>query len=526
MLRKIRTGLAIVFFVLITLLFLDFSGFFHAYFSWMAKIQLVPAILALNFGVVMLLLLLTLLFGRVYCSVICPLGVYQDVVSRIASWRKKNRFRFQKGCSWMRYLFLGLFVVGMVAGLGAWASLIEPYSIYGRMVTHLFSPVYRGVNNLLALWAEHVDSYAFYRVDILFKGTVAFLVALGFFLVVTVWAWRNGRGYCNHICPVGTVLGLVSRWSLFRPVIDTDKCRNCHRCERNCKSSCIDLEHHQIDYSRCVACMDCLSQCKFDGVHYRPVWKRASQVGKKTMSVEPDKVKVLSSDPAPVEGTGSGANIVDGIGSGADMDRRKFLTTSATALALGGMAMAQTKVDGGLAEIIDKQAPQRHTPITPPGSLGIDNMAVHCTSCQLCISACPNHVLRPSSRMEDFMKPECSYEIGYCRPECTRCSEVCPAGAIRRISVAEKTSIQIGHAVWIPDNCVVLTDHVSCGNCARHCPSGAITMHPAKGTEAGSLLVPMVDTERCIGCGACENLCPARPLSAIYVEGHEQHRMV
>ena len=125
-----------------------------------------------------------------------------------------------------------------------------------------------------------------------------------------------------------------------------------------------------------------------------------------------------------------------------------------------------------------------------------------------------------------FMQPEMSYERGYCRPECTRCSEVCPTGAIRPITVAEKSSIQIGHAVWVKANCIPLTDGVSCGNCARHCPVGAIQMVASDPAVADSPKIPVVNTERCIGCGTCENLCPARPFSAIYVEGHKQHRII
>ncbi len=124
------------------------------------------------------------------------------------------------------------------------------------------------------------------------------------------------------------------------------------------------------------------------------------------------------------------------------------------------------------------------------------------------------------------MQPEVSYERGYCRPECTRCSEVCPTGAIRLLDRAEKSATQIGHAVWLRENCVVLTDGVNCGNCARHCPTGAITMILSEDGIWDSPEIPMVDTERCIGCGACENLCPARPYSAIYVEGHPVHRKV
>ncbi|MDE6160064.1 MAG: 4Fe-4S dicluster domain-containing protein, partial [Muribaculaceae bacterium] len=150
----------------------------------------------------------------------------------------------------------------------------------------------------------------------------------------------------------------------------------------------------------------------------------------------------------------------------------------------------------------------------------------HCTACQLCVASCPNGVLRPSTDPERLMQPESSYEHGYCRPECTECSNVCPARAILPLTREDKSSVQIGHAVWVKDNCVPLTDGVECGNCARHCPTGAIQMVPSDHNDENSKKIPVVNEARCIGCGACENLCPARPFSAIYVEGHERHRIV
>ena len=183
-------------------------------------------------------------------------------------------------------------------------------------------------------------------------------------------------------------------------------------------------------------------------------------------------------------------------------------------------------MDGGLAEIEDKVAPERQTPLTPPGSLSASNMQTRCTGCQLCISECPNQVLRPSDDLLHLMMPTMSYERGYCRPECNRCSEVCPAGAIKPIRKEDKASTQIGHAVWIKKNCIPLTDGVSCGNCARHCPAGAIEMVPSDPEDESSPEIPVVNEARCIGCGACEYLCPARPFSAIYVEGHEVHKEV
>ena len=211
---------------------------------------------------------------------------------------------------------------------------------------------------------------------------------------------------------------------------------------------------------------------------------------------------------------------------GPDNGRRSFLAVASWFAAGSWIRAQEKKVDGGLAVIEEKKIPERKVHLKPAGAQGVHNFASHCTACQLCVSACPNDVLRPSSSIETWMQPEMSYERGYCRPECVRCTEVCPNGAIRPLTVAEKSSVQIGHAVFVYENCVVNTDGVECGNCARHCPSGAIQMVPSVSGNPDSPRLPVVNEERCIGCGACENLCPARPFSAIYVEGHETHRFI
>lgn len=207
-------------------------------------------------------------------------------------------------------------------------------------------------------------------------------------------------------------------------------------------------------------------------------------------------------------------------------NRRSFLTATALVATAATVKAQEKKVDGGLAIIEKKKIPERSTPIVPPGALSLRNFTQHCTACQLCVSVCPNGVLRPSAGLMTLMQPEMSYERGYCRPECVKCSEVCPSGAIRPITVADKSSIQIGHAVWVRENCIPLTDGQNCGNCARHCPAGAIAMVPSVPSDSISIKIPVVNVEKCIGCGTCENLCPARPLSAIYVEGHEHHRTI
>ena len=292
MLRKIRLMAATLCFVLITLLFLDFTGTLHGWFGWLAKIQFLPAVLALNVGVVLLLILLTLVFGRIYCSVICPLGVFQDVIARFGRIGKKLPYSYSPALSWLRYGVLAVFVAALVAGVGSFVALLAPYSAYGRIANSLLQPLWMWGNNLLAYLAERMDSYAFYEVDVWMKSLSTLLVAVATVVVLFVLAWRNGRTYCNTICPVGTVLGFISRFSLYRITIDTEKCNSCGLCTRQCKAACIDGKQHKVDGSRCVVCMNCLDVCRKNALSYAPVWKAKKQETAATMKDVALKAKV------------------------------------------------------------------------------------------------------------------------------------------------------------------------------------------------------------------------------------------
>ena len=484
MLRRIRTLLAVVVLVGITLLFLDFTGTLHTWLSWLAKIQLLPAVMALNVVVIVALALLTLVFGRIYCSIICPLGILQDVLARLR--RKKNKYFYSREVRWLRYPVLVVFIVAALAGVGSLFQLLAPYSAFGRIATMLLQPLWMLGNNVLGFLAERADSYAFYTVDVWMKSLPVFIVALVTLVVLVVLSWRGGRTYCNTICPVGTVLSFLARFSWLKIRFDEEKCKNCSMCSRNCKAACIDYKTHSVDYSRCVVCGNCISSCKFGALKY-----------------------------SRCEDT-----------QATDQGKRSFMMGAAL-VATAAMAQKKEKLmDGGLAEIEDKVQPERQTPLTPPGSLSFNHYAQHCTGCQLCVSECPNNVLRPTTDLMHLMLPVMSYERGYCRPECTRCSEVCPAGAIKLVDKPEKSSIQIGHAVFVEKNCVAVTDGVECGNCERHCPAGAIEMVALREDDEESPWVPAVNESACIGCGACEYVCPARPFSAIMVEGHEVHKKI
>jgi len=473
--RTVRILVATVITVCLILTFVDPTGWAARHLSWSAAIQMLPAILSVGkYGglgaivILALLIVLTLVFGRVYCSAICPLGALQDVFRRLKIG-KKVQYRYRPENKALRWSILAVFLVLLLIPAMGWAArLMDPYSAFGRIVT--------------AASRHAMDA--------------AFWVGVVWFVGLGIWAQLRGREYCNTLCPVGTLLSLVSRFAWLRPMVEKSRCTQCGACEHSCKAEAITPAkrgeaYPTVDMAKCVGCYDCLSTCP----------QQAIQV---THSISPK-----TENPKPAT----------------DQSRRQFLGI------LGGLAVAGTvkvqaqKMDGGLAHIEKKKVPARALPVRPAGSISLRHFEQHCTACQLCVSACPNKVLRPSQDLSRWMQPELQFDEGYCMVTCNRCAEVCPTNAITAIGKEEKSSIQTGHAVWVKENCVVGTDGVACGSCAEHCPTGAIQM--VNGEKAGiNGLIPAVDEGRCIGCGKCEYLCPARPFSAIYVEGHEAQRRI
>lgn len=455
-LKYIRIVLAAVMLLGITALLLDCTdgAVLRHWLGWMPKVQLLPAILALNFVVVIAVLVVTILIGRLYCSVVCPLGIFQDIFIwlRKIFFGKKHPYRYRKPQNWVRYIVLAAFVLLMALGVNGIAVIIAPYSAYARIVTSICGT---GVVHWVAI------------------ATLCCIVVMS-----VLW----GRLWCNTICPVGSLLGLISKYSLFGIRIDANKCGGCHKCERKCKAMCIDVDNRTVDTSRCVDCFDCLGECKAGAISLGLKGRKGLKGQRGRKGQEGQK--------------------------GVDNGRRKFLATTAAVGAATVLQAQEQKMDGGLAAIMDKQVPERKTPLKPAGAKSLKNFSSRCTACQLCVSQCPEHILRPSTKLTTFMQPEINYTEGYCRTACTRCSEVCPSGAIQRVSKEEKTAISIGCAVVLKENCI------GCGACARHCPSTAIMMVDG---------IPAVNESKCLGCGACEYYCPARPMTAIYVEGRNVH---
>lgn len=484
MLRKIRLTTAVFVLAATMLLFMDTSGIAPTKLAFLAKIQLVPAILAGSLTAVAIIAVGTLLFGRVYCSVICPLGLLQDAISRFG---KKRRFRFTRNRVWLRGGALIVFVSALIFGVPLVFGLLEPYSFFGRIATSLAAPVWALGNNGLAAISEGMGNYLVAATSIWLKGMAATISAVATLLLIGYLAFKGGRTWCNTLCPVGAGLGFLARYSLFRPQIVTDKCVSCGLCAKNCKTSCIDVDKGTVDTSRCVSCFNCLEVCRKKAIVY---------------------ATTLAMKPAP---TPQSPNLA----------RRGVLGAALGLVALPLTATAATK-GADIEALTRKKREPRDIPVVPPGAWGLRRYKERCTSCQLCVSACPNNVLSSHDRGTGMLQPSLSFERGYCRVNCVECSNVCPTSAISPVTVPEKSSIQIGRAEIDNKRCIVTTKNVACTVCTRNCPSGAAKMVTAPN---GSKWVA-VDHERCTGCGACEYFCPVRPRTAIRVQGNLEHRRI
>lgn len=496
-LKTLRVSLAIVFLALSFIIFLDISSNLSTLLiGYVTYTQFVPSLIGFinsigwAFAGFILILILTFLFGRIYCSFFCPLGILQDVLIFFQrKFSRKKTFKYRKPENIVRYGILILSLVVLFGGSAIIFSFLDPYSLFGKINTMLFKPVLALGNNLLSRILSSFDIYSLYPVEIRTIKIPAFIFSLVFFIFLVWLTLKFSRLYCNLICPVGTLLGIPSAISLFRISLDKNQCTNCGLCSAVCKAGCIDVLNKKVDHTRCVVCFNCLSSCLQNGVRY---------------SIRKQQKTFPRADS-------------DGNG------RRKFLGISAALLSsfflVDNTLFAQRRRRQG-----QNKPPvpvNRQHPTAPPGSVNINHFNNLCTSCYLCVSACPTQVLQPSLLtygLNGILQPHMDYKTSFCNFDCTRCGEVCPTGAILPLSIEEKKITQIGIAKFIQRNCIVITDGTDCGACSEHCPTKAVDMRPHK----NGLLLPHVTEELCVGCGACEYACPTDPKS-IYVEGNPVH---
>jgi len=380
--------------------------------------------------------------------------------------------------------------ISMFAGLALFINLLDPFSNSGKILVNLIRPLLISGNNLVSSSLEAAGSYAVSPYELKHFGLQNILYPVIFLAAIFILVYKNGRLFCNWLCPVGSLLGLISKYSFIKIIIDEESCLSCKSCERVCKSGCIDKENKNIDFSRCVSCYNCFTVCPSGGITF----KAGNRTVKNTNSRIKKKVKT-------------------------DESKRKFVSKTLTSvLLLAGLNYAQLKIVPKKKSTIPVN--KKH-PVTPPGSLGIERFNEKCTACHLCIAACPSQVLQPSLLeygVTGIFQPVMDYRYSYCNYDCVECSEVCPSGAITKLVSDKKKTIQIGKAHFIKENCIVYTENTACGACSEHCPTKAVDMVPYK-----DINIPQVNTEYCTGCGACEHACPTQPHKSIFVDGNPVH---
>ena len=497
LLRKFRILFASVVFIGFFIVFADFKSIIPVkYLNILLYLQFVPSALKyfdlrsmVSIGFIAVILL-TLLSGRTYCSFLCPLGIGQDLFSRIGGRirRKFRRYGFKKPHTIIRYILLAAtLIVTMIWGLYL-ITLLDPYSIFGRFMTYFGKPAVIVINNFIAGILHKFDIYTLDHITIKGFKLLVYSVPAAFFLLIVSMSLAKGRLYCNMICPVGTLLGLVSKISVLRININESKCTRCGRCSLGCKSSCIDFLQPYVDVSRCVGCFNCINNCTEKAISYGFV-----------------KLKKKSETPHAV-----------------DTDKRKFIAgTLLLMLGLPQLLRGQDKK----TPIPKKESTVKEnktSPVCPPGAGSVSDFNKECTACSLCITICPNNVLQPAwldYGVAGMMQPVMNYHKGFCAYNCTKCTDVCPTYALRPLALEAKKLTQLGKANFIKDNCIVKTEKTACGACSEACPTKAVYMIPYE----GNLLIPETNAEICIGCGHCEFACPVVPYKAIYVDGNPVH---
>jgi polyferredoxin len=468
---------------------------------------------AVAFAGAFLLLLLTFVFGRVYCSVICPLGILQDVFSRLTAWTRREFFKkkpvrlpFRPPLAVLRQSILVFVVLAVLAGWsGVALAWFDPYSHFGRIVHGVFQPLLLLANNGVVRVLHFFGSNALPRSPVPWAGLGALLPPLLFLSVVAVISALRGRLYCNALCPVGTLLGWVSRVALFRISIDKTSCVRCGECTRVCKAQCIDLRTQTVDASRCVACFNCVSSCDEGGIHLN--WLGKAKAKGKLKLPERTKPAASPADASPIPVPASQPVFT----------RRAFVAGVGGAAVVGGAEWFGAKLSASPDD-------PKNRVVSPPGALSRVRFVGQCTGCLLCVSACPSHVLEPAltqyGSFSGFMKPRMNYSRSFCNIDCVRCGEVCPDGALQHLVPQDKPRTRIGLAKVTLERCIVRRDNTACGACGEHCPTAALQMITPKG---GKFPEPVVNETQCIGCGACEYICPARPEKAVVIHGLAVH---
>ena len=435
------------------------------------------------------MLILTLIFGRFFCGWICPLGSMIDICGLVNKKETSMGDRKDGLLRRIKFYILGFISVFSFFGIQiAW--ILDPMVITARFISlNLIPSATLSIDRISVFFIKRSNFYAplydFYRglkasvlgIDARYFPNSA--VILLFFLVICASALVSKRLWCRSICPLGALYSLVARFSLLRRVVS--KCVKCMKCKSNCRMAAIK---DNLDYLKgeCILCMDCIYDC--------PVKKTAFR---------------FRADPAP-------GDKKDGV------SRKQFLFLMALSFLSLGFRNRKRLDDGG----------KSGTVIRPPAALAEEEFLNRCVRCGNCMKVCITNGLQPvmfESGFEGIWTPKLVPEIGYCEYKCTLCGNVCPTGAIPRISLEQKKKTRLGLAEIDRSICIAWAENKECLVCEEHCPVSdkAIKVAEYKAGEK-TVLRPYVDHRLCIGCGICQNKCPVRPERAIKVSARKSDR--
>jgi polyferredoxin len=441
---------------------------------------------------------LTLVFGRFFCGWICPMGALIDASHRVFGTPGSTS---EPGQRRLKYYLLFFLLAASLFGLPL-AGYLDPFSLLVRGFTFGLHPALHHAADSLFTWtylhgpdwlnALTEPVYALLKKYMLpVSGRVYALSVFSLLLLLAVLALSRlqRRYFCRSLCPLGAVLALVSRFSLLRLAGGAPDCGKCRHCRDVCRMGAIDAER-TIATAECILCMDCLTQCPRNRIHYG------------------------LSHPWGLGQEGQGINL----------SRRATLT----GLAAGALAPLMLPT---------RTMARRGDPllIRPPGALAEDDFLGRCVRCGECMKVCIGNALHAAwleAGVEGLFTPKLVGRIGYCEYNCTLCGQVCPTGAIRELTKKEKQTTVIGTAYFDRNRCLPYAAGVPCIVCEEHCPTPvkAIQFREAEVRNSKGELVrvrqPYVVEELCIGCGICENRCPLSGRSAVLVTAAGESRHV
>lgn len=446
----------------------------------------------------------TIFFGRWFCGWVCPLGTLNHWVSSLPAEARRGRRRvetnrYQKWQRW-KYLVLGL-VLGSAALGTQWWMALDPISLLTRTLALSILPALHQSLAMLADPLVRADAWLLqllglglgYLGDVLLSGprqpyfqqAPILALTLGAILLANLWFTRF---WCRGLCPLGALLGLLARWSVFGLEKRIERCDDCHRCLLHCQGGDEPQPGVAWRKTECVYCFNCLEGCPQGTIAF--TWFPRGEVQEKP-----------------------------------DWNRRRVVTS----LALGAGLVPILRAN----PVVGTERNDRL--IRPPGALDERSFLERCIRCGACMRVCPNNALQPAileGGLEGLWTPVLVPRIGYCEPSCTLCSQVCPTGAIWKLTSQDKgwaspkpgqQPVRIGTAFYDRGRCLPWAMATECIVCEEWCPTSpkAIYLQEAEVRDAHGRVrlvrLPYVDPSRCVGCGACEYACPVHDRPAIYV---------